>query len=148
MWSSSSLAFFTRRRTRPRLELRVEDHHQDDAVADELDVDVRLLALVELVGELVLPSSFAMPPVAAMLPAVSEASEVVSMLLDVAARGDQLAVLVDDEDDLGVRVPDEAVARPLWIWLNSSSYITIWGVAIETCLSRSPEGDRIDRLSE
>ena len=54
MWLSSSLAFFTRRRTRPRLDLRVEDDDQDDAVADELDVDVRLLALVELSRELVL----------------------------------------------------------------------------------------------
>ena len=54
-------------------------------------------------------SSLAMPPVAAMLPAVSDASEVVSMLLDVAARGDELAVLVDDEDDLGVRVLHQAV---------------------------------------
>ena len=35
--------------------LRVEDDDQDDAVADELDVDVRLLALVELSRELVLP---------------------------------------------------------------------------------------------
>ena len=50
-----------------------------------------------------------MPPVAAMLPAVSDASEVVSMLLDVAAGGDQLPVLVDDEDDLGVRVLNQAV---------------------------------------
>jgi hypothetical protein len=42
-------------------------------------LNVRLLTLVELGGELVSRSSFAMPPVAAMLPAVNEASEVVSM---------------------------------------------------------------------
>ena len=34
--------------------LRVEDDDQDDAVADELDVDVRLLALVKLGRELLL----------------------------------------------------------------------------------------------
>ena len=38
----------------PQARLRVEDDHQDDPVADELDVDVGLLALVELRGELVL----------------------------------------------------------------------------------------------
>ena len=54
-------------------------------------------------------SSFAMPPVAAMLPAVSEARRRRVDVVDVAARGDELAVLVDDEDDLGVRVLDQAV---------------------------------------
>src|SRR5580700_5677253 len=34
--------------------LRVEDHHQDDAVADQLNVDVRLFPLVKLGGELLL----------------------------------------------------------------------------------------------
>src|SRR3954454_5067428 len=32
----------------------VEDHHEDDSIADKLDVDVGLLALVELSCELVL----------------------------------------------------------------------------------------------
>ena len=50
-----------------------------------------------------------MPPVAAMLPAVSEARRRRVEVVDVAARGDELAVLVDDEDDLGVRVLDQAI---------------------------------------
>ena len=50
------------------------------------------------------PISLARPPVAATLPAVSEASEVVSSCSISPARGDLLAVLVDEEDDLGVGV--------------------------------------------
>ncbi len=62
--------------------------------------------LVEEDGELLLADSFASPPVAAMLPAVSEASEVVSSG-SVSARGDQLPVLVDQEDEPGVGVLEE-----------------------------------------
>ena len=50
-----------------------------------------------------------MPPVAAMLPAVSEARRRGVDVVDVAARRDELTVLVDDEDDLGVRVANQAV---------------------------------------
>ena len=53
------------------------------------------------------PMSLAMPPVAATLPAVSDASEVVSRFSISPVRGDQLAVLVDQEHDLGVRVDAE-----------------------------------------
>ena len=55
-------------------------------------------------------SSLAMPPVAATLPAVSEASDVVSRCSTSPACGDGLAVLVDDEDDLGVGVSVEDLA--------------------------------------
>src|SRR4051812_41498285 len=38
----------------PEARPRVEDHDQDDAIAHQLDVNVRLLTLVELGGEFVL----------------------------------------------------------------------------------------------
>jgi hypothetical protein len=54
MWLSSSLAFFTRSRTRPRLDLESKMTTRMTRLPTELDVDVRLLALVKLGGELVL----------------------------------------------------------------------------------------------
>ena len=109
MWFSSSLAFFTRSRTRPRLDLRVEDDDEDDAVADELDVDVRLLALVELGGELVLLEELRHAARRGDVAGGERRERRRVEVVDVAARGDELTVLVDDEDDLGVRVLDEAV---------------------------------------
>ena len=55
------------------------------------------------------PMIFARPPVAAMLPAVSEARLVRVDAAHLAGLGDQLAVLVDDEDALGVGVADQAL---------------------------------------
>ena len=75
---SSSEAFLTRRRTRPSERALVEDHDQDHALRHDRDVDVVLLALVEVDRELLLADQLARPSVAATLPAVSEASDVVS----------------------------------------------------------------------
>ena len=53
------------------------------------------------------PMRRARPSVAATLPAVSEASDVVSRFSISPVGGDLLAVLVDEEDDLGVGVDAE-----------------------------------------
>ena len=82
----------------------VEDDDQDHALPT---IEMWMLAFSpswNWVANSFSPISLARPPVAAMLPAVSEASDVVSMFSISPWRGDELAVLVDDEDDLGVRV--------------------------------------------
>ena len=67
------------------------------------------------------PISRASPSVAATLPAVREASDVVSSDLEVADGRDLLAVLVDEEDDIRVRVLPRGACRDSLMLRNSSS---------------------------
>ena len=88
---------------------RVEDHDQDDAIADELDVDVGLLALVELSRELVLLEELRHAARRGDVAGGERGQARRVHVVDIAGGRDQLPVLVDDEDDLGVRVPNQAV---------------------------------------
>ena len=92
--------------------LGVEDHDQDHAVADELDVDVRLLAFVELSGELVLLEELGDAARRGDVAGGERGERGRVDVVDVAAGGDELTVLVDDEDDLGVRFPAPGGPRP------------------------------------
>ena len=91
----------------------VEYHDQDDAVPDELDVNVRLLTFVELGGELLLLEQLGHPAGGGDVAGRQRRQAGRVDVVDVAGRGDELSVLVDDEDDLGVRVPNQAVHDPL-----------------------------------
>ena len=115
-WFSSSLGLLHAQAHEAEARaLGVEDHDQDDPVADELDVDVAFSPSWNWVANSFSPSSFAMPPVAAMLPGGQRRERGGVEVLDLAARGDELPVLVDEEDDLGVRVAREAIADPALI---------------------------------
>ena len=93
----------------PEARPRVEDHHENHAVANKLDMNVGLLALVELGGELVLLQELRHAPRGRDV-ACRQRSEAGGIdVVDVAARCDELPVLVDDEDDLGVRIANQAV---------------------------------------
>ena len=85
----------------------VEDHHQDHPLGHDGDVDVVALALVEEDRELLLADQ-AGQPVGGGHVAGGERGEGGGVeVLDLALRGDLLAVLVDEEDDLGVGVDAE-----------------------------------------
>jgi hypothetical protein len=93
----------------PEARPRVEDDDEDDPVADELDVDVRLLALVKLSRELVLLEELGHAARRGDVAGGERGQARRVDVVDVAARGDELPVLVDDEDDLGVRVANQAI---------------------------------------
>ena len=97
----------TRRRTRPSERALVEDHDQDDALGHDRDVDVVALALVEEDRELLLADEPG-EAVGGGDVAGGEGGERGGVeVLDLALGGDLLAVLVDEEDDLGVGVDSE-----------------------------------------
>ena len=70
-----------------------------------------------------------MPPVAAMLPAVSEASEVVSRLSTSPLAAMSWPFLSTMKTTLAFASLTRR-STTFWIWLNSSSYITICGLTI------------------
>jgi hypothetical protein len=80
MWLSSSLAFFTRSRTRPRLDFASKMTTRMTRLPTSWMWMFAFSPSWNCVANSFSLRSFAMPPVAAMLPAVSEASEVVSRL--------------------------------------------------------------------
>ena len=85
----------------------VEDHHQDDPAGDDRDVDVVALALVEQDREFLLADE-PRQAVGRGHVARGERGEGGGVeVLDLALCGDLLAVLVDQEHDLGVRVDAE-----------------------------------------
>ena len=89
--------------------MRIEDDDEDDSIADELDVDVRLFTFVKLGGELVLLEQLRHAARRGDV-ARGEGGEAGRVdVVDVAGRRDELTVLVDDEDDLGVRVTNQTV---------------------------------------
>src|SRR6185369_1676618 len=73
--------------------------------------------------------SLAMPPVAAMLPAVSDASDVVSMLSTSPLAAMSCPFLSTMKTTLAFASRTRR-STTVWIRLNSSSYITIWGLTI------------------
>src|SRR6185369_10246919 len=85
-----------------------------------------------------------MPPVAAMLPAVSDASDVVSML----STSPLAALSCPFLSTMKTTLAFASLTRrstTVWIWLNSSSYITIWGLTIASL--REPPTQFGDLLS-
>jgi hypothetical protein len=68
-----------------------------------------------------------MPPVAAMLPAVSEAREVVSRLSTSPLAAMSWPFLSTMKTTFAFALLTRW-STTVWIWLNSSSYITIWSV--------------------
>src|SRR5262245_23307565 len=75
-------------------------------------------------------SSFAMPPVAAMLPAVSDASDVVS----ICSVSPAVAINWPFLSMMNTTLAFASFTRRstiAWIWLNSSSYITMFVLVIE-----------------
>ena len=85
----------------------VEDHHQDHTLGDQGDVKVVTLALVEMDREVLLADDLgeAAGGRDAARRERREARGIDSTHL--AGLGDQLPILVDDEDALGIGVPDE-----------------------------------------
>ena len=115
------MALLTRRRTRP-----------SDDRSSKITTRITRWATIEMwmlsfspswkrIENSFSPMRRARPSVAATLPAVSEASDVVSSVLDVADGRDLLAVLVDQEHHLGVGVRREPVRDDSLIFWNSSS---------------------------
>src|ERR1700677_3635216 len=93
--------------------LGIEDHDEDDAVADELNVDVRLFTLVKLGGKLLLLEQLGHAARRGDVAGGQRREARGVDVVDIARRRDELPVLVDDEDDLGVRIPDQAIDHRL-----------------------------------
>jgi signal peptide peptidase SppA len=129
MWLSSSLALRTRRRTSPEARLGVEDDHEDDAVAHELDVDVRLLALVELSGELVLFEQLRHAARRGDVAGRERGERRRVEVVDVAAAAMSCPFLSTMKTTLAFASLTRR-STTAWIWLNSSSYITICGFRV------------------
>ena len=90
----------------------VEQHDQDRAPADERDVDVRLLALVELAGEVLLAEDLRDAARRGDVAGRQRRQRRHVELVDVARVGDRLAVAADEQHRLRVRVPSEPLRRP------------------------------------
>src|SRR6266545_1163608 len=94
----------------PERALRIEDDDQDHPAADDAHVQRLPLALVELVRELLLPDELREAAHRRDV-AGGEGGEGGRVeVLRLAARRDELAVLVDEEHDLGVRIARQPVA--------------------------------------
>ena len=126
---SSPEAFLTRSRTSPS-ELRSSKITTRITRLATIEMwMLSLLALVEEDRELLLADQPGEPVGGGDVAGGERGERGGVEVLDLALRGDLLAVLVDQEDDLGVGVHAELQMIPL-IWLNSSSYITMSGAAI------------------
>ena len=87
----------------------VEDHDEDHPVADERDVHVVLLALVEEDRELFFAEELGEAARGGDVAGGERGERRGVHAARVARRGDELAVLVDEEDDLGVGLATESL---------------------------------------
>ena len=109
MWLSSSVAFFTRSRTSPRLDRESKMTTRMTRLPTSWMWMFCALPLVELRRELVLLEQLRHAACRGDV-AGGEGGQAGRVdVVDVAARGDELSVLVDDEHDLGVRVLDQPI---------------------------------------
>ena len=124
---SSSDAFLTRRRTRPRDERVVEEHDQDHALRRRARCGC-WSSRPRGTGRRIRSraSSLAMPPVAATLPAVSDDSDVTSRcsVSPAWAIGCPFLSMRRTAFAFASRWSRSQIA---WICCSSSSYITSWG---------------------
>src|SRR6266446_2397683 len=96
------------------------------------------------------PMSLASPPVAAMLPAVSEASEVVSRFSVAPTEAMSWPFLSTRKTILALASRERRSQTPLICW-NSSSYITICGCIRETSSGvgvAHADAERLDQLGD
>src|SRR5882672_3693426 len=91
---------------------RVEDHHQDHAPADDADVEVVLLSFVKEDGEFLLADQLGESARGRDVAGGERGQRGGVEVLGGADGGDELAVLVDEEDDLGVGFPGQPLADP------------------------------------
>src|SRR6266568_248973 len=96
----------------PQGALRIEDDDQDHPAAHDAHVERLSLALVELVRELLLADELREPAHRGHVARGEGCERGRVEVLRLTARRDELPVLVDEEDDLGVRVARKAVADP------------------------------------
>src|SRR6266508_1528430 len=96
----------------PQRALRIEDDDQDHPAAHDAHVERLPLALVELVRDLLLADELREAPHRRDVARGQRGERGRVEVLGLAARRDELTVLVDEEDDLGVRVAREPVADP------------------------------------
>ena len=112
IFSSSTLARLTRRRTSPSDERSSKMTTRMARLADDRDVDVVLLPLVEEHRELALADQLGEAVGGRDVAGRQRGERGGVELLDLAGGGDLLAVLVDQEDGLGVGVRGAAGAAP------------------------------------
>jgi hypothetical protein len=86
-----------------------EDHDKDDSIVDELDVNVGVLALVELRVELVFTQQLGHPARGSDVAGRERRERGRVDLIRISSSGDELAVLVDNEDDTGIGGTDQSI---------------------------------------
>src|SRR5205823_11334848 len=88
----------------------IEDHHQDDPSSDDADVQVVFLSLVKEDRELLFSNQLGETAGGRDVAGGERGERSGIEVLGGADGGDELAVLVDEEDDLRVGLPRQALA--------------------------------------